>query len=207
MIGRIFFRVVAVTLGMAVLFQLGCAGRSRSSRFYVLSPVAAPELGLQKTSGGSSNLVIGISPVSVPKYLKKPQLVTRTGNNELHLAEYERWAGKIDEDIGRVMAENLSHMLATDRVFSYPAMEAVALDYLVEIDISRFDGWLGGDIELIARWALFDADGNTVYGFKASRIIEPALGGGYADMVAAQSRALAALSRELAAAIKELSGS
>jgi len=207
MIGRIFFRAVALTLGMAVLFQLGCAGRSKPVRFYVLSPVPASEYGMEKKSDSSSDLAIGISPVSLPKYLRKSQLITRTGSNELQLAEYERWAGKIEEDIGRVMAENLNHMLATDRVLSYPAMEAYVLDYLVEIDISRFDGRLGGDIELIARWALFDADGNRVYGIKATHIIEPALGGGYADMVAAQSRALAALSRELAEAIKELPGS
>jgi uncharacterized lipoprotein YmbA len=204
MIGRIFIQAVAVTLGMAVLFQVGCAGRSKSARFYVLSPVTGPELAMQNTSGGSSDLAIGISPVTLPKYLRKPQMVTRTGSNELHLAEYDRWAGKIEEDIGRVMAENLSHMLATKRVFSYPAMEGIALDYLVEIDISRFDGRLGGDIELIARWVLFDGGGKTVYGVKTTHIIEPTRGGGYADMAAAQSRALAAFSRELADAIKEL---
>ncbi|KPJ97966.1 MAG: hypothetical protein AMJ60_09880 [Desulfobacterales bacterium SG8_35] len=192
---------------MAMLFQLGCAGRSQSARFYVLSPEAAPELQVKSTSAGSSDIAIGISPVSLPKYLRKPQMVTRTGSNELHLAEYDRWAGKIEEDIGRVIAENLSHMLATDKVLSYPAIEGIPLDYTINLDISRFDGRLGGDIELIVRWVLFDREGNTVAGVKATHIIEPTGGGDYADMVAAQSRALAAFSRELAAAIKELAKS
>lgn len=207
MIGRIFFRAVALTLGMAVLFQLGCAGRSKPVRFYVLSPVPASEYGMEKKSDSSSDLAIGISPVSLPKYLRKSQLITRTGSNELQLAEYERWAGKIEEDIGRVIAENLSHMLATDKVLSYPAIEGIPLDYTINLDISRFDGRLGGDIELIVRWVLFDREGNTVAGVKATHIIEPTGGGDYADMVAAQSRALAAFSRELAAAIKELAKS
>ena len=206
MIKGIFIRVVAVTLGLAMLFQIGCAGRSKSARFYVLSPEAGSELAMQNTSRGGSNLAIGIDPVSLPKYLKKPQIVTRTGTNELHLAEYDRWAGKIEEDIGRVIAENLSHMLVTDKVLSYPATEGIAQDYNINIDISRFDGRLGGDVELQVRWAIFEGDSNTVYGVKATHIIEPTGGAGYADMVAAQSRALAVFSRELAEAIKELSG-
>jgi len=206
MLKGILTYAVAVILGLAMLFQVGCAGRSRSAHFYVLSPEAGSEHAMQNTSGRGSSLAIGIDPVTLPKYLKKPQIVTRTGTNELHLAEYERWAGKIEEDIGRVIAENLSHMLATDNVLSYPATEGIAQDYSINIDISRFDGRLGGDIELIARWALFAGDTNTVYGIKAIHIVEPTGGGGYADMVAAQSRALAAFSRELAQAIKELSG-
>lgn len=203
---RKFFALalVAVTLSIALLFQVGCAGRSRSSSFYLLSPVTDTE---KEFKNGGSDLAIGIFPVSLPKYLKKTQIVTRTGSNELHLAEYDRWAGKIEEDIGRVMAENLSHMLATDKVLSYPSMEAITLDYGIKIDISRFDGRLGGDIELIARWVIFDGGDNAVYGVKATHIIEATNGSGYADMVAAQSRALAAFSRELALAIKELADS
>ena len=206
MIQRIFVQAVAVTLGIAMLLQVGCAGRSKSSSFYVLSPVADTEFGIKNTSGESSDISIGISPVSLPKYLKKSQIVTRTGNNELHLAEFDRWAGKIEEDIGSVIAENLTYFLSTDNVLSYPSMEAIDLDYNVKLAISRFDGSLGGQMELVARWAIFDGDGNSLYGVKATHIIEPTKGGGYADMVAAQSRALASLSRELADAIIQMSG-
>ena len=206
MIQRILAQAVAVTLGIAMLLQVGCAGRSKSSSFYVLSPVADTEFGMKNTSGESSDISIGISPVSLPKYLKKSQIVTRTGNNELHLAEFDRWAGKIEEDIGSVIAENLTYFLSTDNVLSYPSMEAIDLDYNVKLDISRFDGSLGGQMELVARWAIFDGDGNNLYGVKATHIIEPTKGGGYADMVAAQSRALASLSRELADAIIQMSG-
>ena len=206
MIQRIFVQAVAVTLGIAMLLQVGCAGRSKSSSFYVLSPVADTEFGMKNTSGESSDISIGISPVSLPKYLKKSQIVTRTGNNELHLAEFDRWAGKIEEDIGSVIAENLTYFLSTDNVLSYPSMEAIDLDYNVKLDISRFDGSLGGQMELVARWAIFDGDGNSLYCVKATHIIEPTKGGGYADMVAAQSRALASLSRELADVIIQMSG-
>jgi len=206
MIQRILAQAIAFTMGIAMLFQAGCAGRSETASFYVLSPVAERELAMKNISGDST-ISIGISPVSLPKYLKKSQIVTRTGSNELHLAEFNRWAGKIEEDIGRVIAENLTNLLATDRVFAYPLMEAIDLNYTIKIDFSRFDGALGGAVELIARWAIFDRQGNIVHGVKATHLIEPVKGPGYADMVAAQSQVLASFSRQLAEEIIELSGS
>lgn len=201
---RIFVRFFAVILGIAMLFQLGCAGRSKQARFYVLTPEAGSTLQMESGSGIASDIAIGISPVSLPKYLRKQQIVARSGDNELRLAEYDRWAGKIEEDIGRVIAENLSHLLGTDKVLAYPAMEAIAKDYDIKIDISRFDGQLGGDIELSVRWSVFDGEGKVVYGVKATDIFEPTRGGDYDHLVAAQSRALAVFSRELADVIKEL---
>ena len=187
-----------------ILFVLtGCGVTSPPSHFYVLSPMAemATE---QKKITDSDSISISIGPVSLPKYLKKQQIVTRSGSNELQLAEFDRWAGKIEEDIGRVIAENLAYLLSTDRVLSYPAIEAVEADYTIAIDISRFDGNLEGNVELIARWAIFDVEGKVAKGLTATRIIEPLQGNTYADMVAAQSRALGALSRELGDAFKHL---
>jgi hypothetical protein len=207
MILRNFAPAVAVMLGITMFFQVGCAGRSRTSRFYVLSPVAVPELEMKNTSGGSSAISIAISPVSLPKYLKKSQIVTRTGSNELHLAEYDRWAGKIEEDIGLVIAENMSRMLATDKVLLYPAMDEITADYTINIAVIRFDGRLGGDVELIARWAVSDGQGNSVYGIRTTHTVEHSNGWGYEDMVGAQSRALAAFSLEMANFITGLPGS
>lgn len=203
-IGVQFFTVI---LGIALLFQLGCAVRSRQARFYVLTPETDIAVEMKKGAGLDSDIAINISPVSLPKYLKKQQLVTRNGDNELQLAEYERWAGKIEEDIGRVIAENLSHLLGTDRVFARSAMDVIAQDYDIKIDITRFDGRLGGNIELSARWAVFDGGGKVVYGVTATDIIEPTRGSDYGHLVQAQSRALAAFSREVAQVIKKLADS
>jgi uncharacterized lipoprotein YmbA len=201
-----FARFLAGMLGIAMLFQLGCAGRSREARFFVLTPEADLAPAMQRGPGSGTSVSIGISPVVLPKYLKKQQIVTRSGGNELQLAEFDRWAGKIEEDIGRVIAENLSRLLGTDRVLAYPAMENFAPDYYIQIEITRFDGRLGGDIELAARWSISDGRGKVVYGVRASNITEAAQGSDYEQLVAAQSRILAAFSRELAQALKELAG-
>jgi len=192
-------------LALCLIFFIptGCGVTSKASRFYVLSPMAEGAIE-QEAIADAGAISISIGSVSLPKYLKKSQIVTRSGSNELQLAEFDRWAGKIEEDIGRVVAENLAHLLSTERVLSYPAIDAVEADYRVEMDISRFDGSLGGNVELIARWAIFDVQGNMVKGVTATRIIETVQGDNYADMVAAQSRALASLSRELGNAFKHL---
>jgi len=204
---KIFFSTVGLILGAALLFSLGCAGRSQSARFYILNPLAAPETKSESITEPAGDLAVGILPVSLPKYLRKPQIVTRTGDNELRLAEYDRWAGKLEEDIARVVAENLSQLLGTDKVYTSTFMGTVPPDYSISIDIIRFDGRLGGDLEFQVRWAVFDDRDKAVYGMEATKIIKPAAGGSYADMVAAQSSVLYDFSLELAAAIKKLQGS
>jgi len=204
MVMRIPVRVSAAYLCVAMIFLAGCAGHSKPSRFYVLSPAPVTGAEIQETAPAGRDIAIGISRISIPKYLRKPQIVTRTGSNELQLAEYDRWAGKVEEDIGRVIAENLSHMLATDRVLPSQSMEPVSPDYTIKIDISRFDGQLGGDIVFVGRWIVADGKGDRVYGVRTTHISEPARGATYADMVAAQSRILATFSLELAEFIKKL---
>jgi hypothetical protein len=155
---------------------------------------------------GSStqNLRIGIVPVKIPEYLKKSQIVTRTGTSEITLAEFDRWAGSLDEDIGRVVAENLSLLLKTDKVLNFPWRRNVELDYTIEMQVSRLEGALGGDVEFIVRWAIFDAENNNVFNVTTSRITQAVQGGSYSDLVIAQSKALAVFSRELAEAIIKL---
>jgi uncharacterized lipoprotein YmbA len=203
----IHVRIPVMAFCMVLLLLAGCVSTAKNTpRFYVLSPMAEIETEKQEVSAETGNISISIGPISLPKYLRKSQIVTRTGNNELHLAEFDRWAGKIEEDIGRVIAENMTYILSTDKVLSYPAIGALDTDYRIEMGISMFEGRLGGSVELIARWAIFDIQGKNVKSITSTRIIEPVQGTGYADMVAVQSRILASLSRELADAIIQLSG-
>lgn len=205
MIKRIRAGAVLLSLACITLLSLtGCAGRSPSTRFYVLSPMTVSGPDAQNITGVGRDITIGIFPVSLPKYLRKSQIVTRSGSNELQLSEYHRWAGKVEEDIGRVVAENLSILLGTDKVLSDTSMEPITFDYTVKMDIIRFDGKLGGDLELIVRWAILDRQGNPVHDIQTTHIREPVNGSTYADMVAAQSRALAAYSHNLAEVIKKL---
>jgi uncharacterized lipoprotein YmbA len=72
------------------------------------------------------------------------------------------------------------------------------------MDVIRFDGSLGGDVSLIARWAIFEGKERKMVFGRKSTIIEPSGAQGYEAMVAADSRALEKLSREIAEAIRTL---
>jgi hypothetical protein len=72
------------------------------------------------------------------------------------------------------------------------------------MDVIRFDGPLGGDVSLIARWAILEGKERNLLLARKSTIIEPSGSKSYEAMVEADSRALEKLSREIAEAIKTL---
>ena len=53
-----------------------------------------------KPAGEAKKVAINIAPVELPDYLNRLQIVTRDGRNELKLAEFDRWAGSLAENIG-----------------------------------------------------------------------------------------------------------
>ena len=196
------FRLVFPVLVIALLISGGCAN-TKPSRFYTLSPLATSESETQ-ASAEAPGLAIGVGPVKLPEHLDRPQIVTRTSRNELRLAEFDRWAGPLQDDFSRILAENLSILLSTGRVSLYPWRRSVPIDYQVVVDVNRFDGELGGNTWLIARWSVFGGRDKEVLSMRKSRIIERSGAQGYRAMVAAQSRALANLSREIAKAIEAI---
>ena len=63
---------------------------------------------------------IGVGPVSIPDSLDRSQIVTLSGGNEVIIAEFDRWYGSCRDEIARVMTENLSALLPSQRVVSMP---------------------------------------------------------------------------------------
>src|SRR5919109_1073251 len=107
---------VALSVGTSLLIG-GCA--SQPSRFYLLSAPPSAEPVPLGTSGGQG-ATIGVGPVTLPRYLDRPQIVTQTSPYELKLAEFDRWAEALDINFSRVLAENLSLLLPTARVVLAP---------------------------------------------------------------------------------------
>src|SRR5206468_4036721 len=117
----------------------GC-GSSPDTRFYTLATVPP----ITKTADRSSTpqVGVGIRSVVLPADLDRPQIVTRTGPNTVHLAEFDRWSSPLRESVANVIAENLSVLLPADRVAVYPWPPGVSIDYqvIVESPASNY-GW------------------------------------------------------------------
>ena len=54
-----------------------------------------------------------VGPVSVPAVVDRPQIVVTTGPNQVRLDEFNQWASPLQNNIARVVAENLVAMLGT----------------------------------------------------------------------------------------------
>jgi uncharacterized protein len=195
----IVLALVAVTSGVSMLVG-GCA--SEPSRFYLLSASPNTEAATSPGTSGQQGPTIGVGPVTLPRYVDRPEIVTRTSPYEIKLAEFDRWAEALDTNFSRALAENLTLLLPTARVVMSPWPRATAIDYQVTVDVSQFLGQVGGDSVLIADWTLFRGDGQDVLTSGRSRLSAAPAGPGYAAIVAAMSQTVAGLSREIATTVR-----
>lgn len=188
---------VLLTAIIFLAIVLSACSTSPTPNFYILEQEANLQL-----SGIEQGLVIGLEPVNIAPYLDRPHIVTRTGNHKLELSEFNRWVESLKDSVSRVVAVNLSNSLKTNRVYLLPRHNKTPhLDYQITIDIVRFDGQLGGNARLTARWSLYDKQGNLLIA-KVSIITEPTSGEGYEYLVAAENRALKKLTLEISDMIK-----
>jgi len=203
-------RLLLLLLGSLLLTSLATCGENKPTRFYVLTPLAQrPE------SVAASRTPIVVGPITLPKYLDRPQIVTRTSNNSLSQAEFDQWGGDLDDNVVRVLMENLSSLLGTDQVSSYPSKDPTPAKYQITIDIEEFERDVDGDTVLDVFWSILNPANNKVLVRRRSvyreasaltRSSRAAARPAYDAIVAAMSRDLEALSRDIAAGIAKLRG-
>lgn len=194
---------VILTLAPLLVVLGGCASTPPTS-FYVLNHLHSSKAE-QQAAATEHGLAIGVGPVELPQYLHRPQIVTRGSDNKLHLSEFDRWAEPLERNVPRILAENLSVLLSTDRVAVFPWEKSTPIDYQVAVKLTRFEVNLGGESSLVARWSVMGAKGKEVLMTRRSSFRELADGQDYEAAVSAMSRTLADLSREIAAEIKAVS--
>jgi uncharacterized lipoprotein YmbA len=182
---------VCILVGLAS----GC-GSTPPARFYTLSAVAAP-------ASTSSTLSIVVGPVSVPAEVDRPQIVVSMGANQVALDEFNQWASPLQNNIARVIAENLVAMLGTPRVTLFSQSLSADAAYRVAIDVQRFESMPGEAGNLDAVWSVRRTkDGKAESGRTSVR--EAVKEKGYDALAAGHSRALARLSEDIASAVRAL---
>ena len=187
------------------LFALACTGTTERARFYKLNSLTGVE-SIANTQATGAGVAIGIGPIKFPDHLDRPEIVTRTSGNAIQLAEFHRWAGSLEKDFSRILAENLSILLSTDYIFMFPFAQATPIDYRVAVEVVRFDGELGKSATLIARWTVIEeGEEKTLKSVRRSEVTAPAGDNSYEAIVAALSRTVEDLSREIAETIQTLS--
>jgi uncharacterized lipoprotein YmbA len=196
MIRRIVAMIAAMA-GMLALAAIPSGCMSPASHLYTLSPSAPAGT----VDGRTSNLVVVVGPVSIPAVVDLPQIVVRTGPNQVSVDEFNRWASPLQSNIAHVLADNLVALLGTPRVILYQQAQNAEGDYRVSIDVQTFESAPGDAATLSALWVVRRVkDGKTQIGRTAVR--EATAEKSYQALAAAHSRALSRLSEDIANAIR-----
>jgi uncharacterized lipoprotein YmbA len=200
--------IVALALGLSA--ASGCT-TSPPADFYVLSYDAGGGKGAATTTM-REGVALGVGPVSLPKYLDRPQIVTRDSDNQLDLAEFDQWGGNLQDNFTLVLAEVLSSDLSTDRVSIYPWQSSVPVDYQISVQVNAFERNAAGESILDARWSVLDGKSQKVLSMGRSIYRQPATAGtgpgatkpDYDAIAAAMSRSIALLGQDIADRIASL---
>lgn len=193
-------RTLAVWLaGAACCLPLlaGC-GKSAPTHFYSLN--AAATATPAATPAGPC-LSLGIGPVDFPAYLDRSQIVTRLGQNQMHLADFEQWIEPLRDNFQRALTENLATQVCAKPLVSYPWPVGGHPDRQVVIQVDRFDGALGQETVLRVSWSILDADSKQL-AWRTADYHEQAAGPDYAALAAAQSRLVEKFAKDLAGSLR-----
>lgn len=189
--------VILLLTGLA-----GC-GTSQPTKYYLLSTDTSETA----RAAVADELTIGVGPVILPPYLDRREIVTRTSSNELHVAINHQWGEALLENVSRVVREDLSRRLGTDRIVRLPLKrslrKALVFDYQVTIAVDEFEKTPDGSVVLAARWGVLDSDRHELL-LRRSEYSRIPAAEGYAAQAAAQSAVLSRLTEEITTAILEL---
>ena len=192
---------VTIALGLLGLSLAGCGSlfpkpSPNPSRIFVLfSPLQTAE---RQDLDRPGQISLGVGPVRLPAYLDRREIVTRVAQNRFDLSENDRWAEPLDENFTHVLAQNLSVLLGSDRIITYPWPLDKRPRYRVQIDVFRFEVNSAGEAELTARWAVVDETGKEAPNLNESRLSRPAKDKSTDAYVTALSETVSDLSQEIA---------
>ena len=140
-------------LALVIALGFGCASSGDATRFYVLNPLDPGET-LVKGTPPKAPLSVEIGSLYLPQYLERPQIVTRQSASRLDVAEFHQWGGNLRKDLMRVMAKNLSQLLATPYISISPHAPQVPPDFRLGMEVMRFERDPDGKVRLSVQWSL-----------------------------------------------------
>jgi uncharacterized lipoprotein YmbA len=168
---------------------------------HLLDPVIAD------SGAAGASPAIAISRPSLPSYLDRQQLVSRTGDGRVQMNGYHLWAEPLDAAISRITAINLGRLTRSLNI--QPVENFVTLDYqsLLEIRISRFEPDESNHMILECTWKLQQVNGRVadtrafLTRVPISNLETSETSGSAKDLsgrIAAMNEALGRLAREIA---------
>jgi uncharacterized lipoprotein YmbA len=105
------------------------------SRFYILSASEAPA-----AAPASAGYKLALRAVRVDGYLRRREIVVRTGDNEVVFQDYKRWAEPLESSVGRALRLDLLSLPGVSQVLSDPLPVDAQPDYTVSVEVTQCEG-------------------------------------------------------------------
>jgi uncharacterized protein len=119
------------------------------TRYFVLSDPVSTAVAATVAGGAR----IGVREVKLESYLKKKEMVVRTGENEIEFRDFRRWAEPLDAAIVRVLRRRLLDAAGVAQVYTEPFPTDQDRDFDVTIDVRRCEGLLTSSGKYVASFA------------------------------------------------------
>lgn len=193
-------QILLTTSVILLLAGCGLSPRKDPTVFLVLAPGAA-EVVIPMIA--RTDLHIGVGPVTLPRYLDRPQLVTRVDATELVVHEFARWSAPLGALVADAIGENLMNYLAAGSVRTHPWAAADRPNVSVRIAIQQFEPVAPDSAVLRARWEVVDADGQPIGEPQASHHRTAAAVGPKAEALAL-SRLIGLLAADIAGVVRSV---
>jgi uncharacterized lipoprotein YmbA len=185
---------------LACCLPLGCSS-SPPLRYYTLNAIAstAPPVTI------SNQAPVRVDPIVIPQELDRLEIVTRVGPNRLRISELDHWAAPLDDQIRRVLSDDLSTRLSPHELADPNEPAGGGPRRLLSVSITDFLADSACSVTLHADWMLRGPNSNNERGTESVLIRgnEPCT----APAAAQMSSALAMLADRLATMILTAAGS
>lgn len=181
---------------------LSACASSPPTHFYTLESQSRPPA--TTTSAIAKKPLIGIGPLSLPALLDRNQIVTRTEDSSIQLAEFDQWAAPLKDNVIAVLSENVSILQPNAIVRAYPWSIYGNVDYRVIIDITRFDTQLGKWVNLEASWVIMEETTLAIISNGQVKLQSPLNDASYNTVVQELSKLLGEFSQQISLSLVQV---
>jgi uncharacterized lipoprotein YmbA len=187
-------------LCFVVLCATGCLELPRESTpitYWTLAPVG-PAGASDLAAGASSTVrerILAVGPVSLPAYLDRAEILQRTGSHQVTLERFDHWAGTLEEQMPRVLAQDIMTLSPSTLAVPYPVLGGGRPGLQLMVTVLAFEVDAAGELQLQASWNLVNTNNGVSVARRWTRLSESAGDGSVEQIVAAMSRALVKLAQ------------
>jgi uncharacterized protein len=182
---------------------LVACGSSPPQRYYTLQPVALPAGTAVPGVAPANQIAVRVQPVVIPPELDRIELVSRGGPYRVHIADSDRWAAPLDDQIRRTLNDDLAARLPAHLVADPTEPGTQEPRRLLSVTVIEFyaDDECGATLR--ADWTLRGPMAESQHGNEQFNTHDAVscVAGTPAALAAAMSAALGTLSERLAAVI------